>query len=92
MCLLTVPIFFHSIHRCSKHVVYIGIRLMCLLAVPFFLHSIHRCLKHVIYIDIRLMCHLAVAFFFFILYIDVLSTRSLYRYKANVSPYSTVFF
>ena len=28
--------FFHSIHRCSKHVVYIGIRPMCLLAVRFF--------------------------------------------------------
>ena len=36
MCLLAVPFFFHSIHRCSKHVVYIGIRLMCLLAIPFF--------------------------------------------------------
>ena len=37
-----------------------------------------------------LMCLLAVPFFFF-LYIDALST-SLYRYKANVSPCSTVFF
>ena len=35
MCLLAVPFFF-SIHRRSKHVVYIGIKLMCLLAVTFF--------------------------------------------------------
>ena len=36
MCLLAVPSFFQSIHRCCKPVVYIDIRLMCLLAVPFF--------------------------------------------------------
>ena len=35
MCLLAVPFFFHSTHSCSKHVVYIDIRLMCPLAVPF---------------------------------------------------------
>ena len=75
MCLLALPFFFYSIHRGSKHVVYIDIRLMCLLAVPLiFFHSIHRCSKHVVHIDIRLMCLLAVPFFFFILYIDVLST------------------
>ena len=36
MCLLALTLFFYSIHRFSKHVVYIDIRLMCLLAVPFF--------------------------------------------------------
>ena len=42
MCLLAVPFFFYSIRRCSKPVVYIGIRLMCLFAVPSFFQSIHR--------------------------------------------------
>ena len=47
---------------------------MCLFAVPFFLNSIHRSCKHVVPIGIKLMCLLAVRFFF-ILYIEVLSTK-----------------